>query len=51
MRYGSPLLSAALALSGAVCAAQPESYPTRPIRMIIGFTAGTCFSTVLRGVE
>jgi tripartite-type tricarboxylate transporter receptor subunit TctC len=30
-----------LALYGTVCSAQAQTYPTKPVRMIIGFTAGS----------
>src|SRR5688572_7069674 len=42
MKYGSgPVLAVALALCNAVGAAPPENYPNKPVRMIIGFTAGS----------
>ena len=42
MRYASRVVLAALALFSTVCAAQSQQpYPTKPVRMIIGFTAGS----------
>jgi tripartite-type tricarboxylate transporter receptor subunit TctC len=42
---------AALASIGAVCAAQAQQYPTKPIRMIVGFTPGSEIDVVARLVN
>jgi tripartite-type tricarboxylate transporter receptor subunit TctC len=39
---------AALALFSTVCAAQPQQFPTKPIRMIVGFTPGSEIDVVAR---
>jgi tripartite-type tricarboxylate transporter receptor subunit TctC len=42
MKFATAGTFAALMLFGAICSAQPQqSYPTKPIRMIVGFTAGS----------
>jgi tripartite-type tricarboxylate transporter receptor subunit TctC len=38
-------------LFSAVCAAQPQQFPTKPIRMIIGYTAGSEIDVVARLVS
>jgi len=39
---------AALALFSTVCAAQPQHFPNKPIRMIVGFTPGSEIDVVAR---
>lgn len=51
MRFASQGVLAALALFTAVCAAQPQQFPTKPIRMIVGFTAGSEIDVVARLVN
>lgn len=41
MKYASKAVLLALALSGTVCTAQTQPFPNKPVRMIIGFTAGS----------
>ncbi len=41
MKHANQAVLLALALFGTVCAAQAQPFPTKPIRMIIGFTAGS----------
>lgn len=48
MKYATTSALAVLMLSGAICAAQPQQYPTKPIRMIVGFTAGSEIDVVGR---
>ena len=48
MKYTIPGTLVALALSGTVCAAQPQHFPNKPIRMIIGFTPGSEIDVVGR---
>ena len=48
MRYASRGVLAALALFSTVCAAQPQHFPNKPIRMIVGFTPGSEIDVVAR---
>lgn len=48
MKYATTSALAVLMLSGAICVAQPQQYPTKPIRMIVGFTAGSEIDVVGR---
>jgi tripartite-type tricarboxylate transporter receptor subunit TctC len=48
MRHAIQSALAALALYGTVCAAQPQPYPSKPIRMIVGFTPGSEIDVVAR---
>ena len=48
MRYASRDVLAALALFSTVCAAQPQHFPNKPIRMIVGFTPGSEIDVVAR---
>ncbi len=48
MRFASQGVLPALVLFSAVCAAQPQQFPTKPIRMIVGFTAGSEIDVVAR---
>jgi len=48
MGYASQGALAALALFSTVCAAQPQHFPNKPIRMIVGFTPGSEIDVVAR---
>lgn len=48
MGYASQGVLAALALFSTVCAAQPQHFPNKPIRMIVGFTPGSEIDVVAR---
>lgn len=50
MKFARKAALLALALSSTVCAAQTQSFPTKPIRMIIGFTAGSELDVIGRMV-
>jgi len=51
MRFASQSVLPALVLFSAVCAAQPQQFPTKPIRMIVGFTPGSEIDVVARLVN
>jgi len=51
MRFASQGVLPALVLFSAVCAAQPQQFPTKPIRMIVGFTPGSEIDVVARLVN
>ena len=48
MKYASQGALAALAFFATVCAAQSHNFPNKPIRMIVGFTAGSEIDVVGR---
>ena len=48
MRFASQGVLPALVLFSAVCAAQPQHFPNKPIRMIVGFTPGSEIDVVAR---
>ncbi len=51
MRSASQGVLPALVLFSAICAAQPQQFPTKPIRMIVGFTPGSEIDVVARLVN